>query len=128
MSDPEIERIMLLSFCNEEEARQAFAKTNDVIDAVDMIINIPMSLGAPKQKTMTDEQAAFSKIRKDMEARDRLLETNLTRSNQSDSSSQELPHTHAPVQEEMSLHSDCTQHSQIPTLAEEEQKPETVCQ
>lgn len=128
MSDQDVERVMMLSSCSEEEARQALSKTDNVIDAVDMIMCTPITLGAPKQKTMTEEQITFAKIRENMEAIDRSVQNNLTKSNQSGSSSQELPRNHALVQEEMTLHSDCTQSSQIPTQVEEEQKPETVCQ
>jgi hypothetical protein len=64
MSDVYIERIMMLASCSEEEANQAFSKTNDVIDAVDMIISVPVTRGAPKQKILTEEQVAFQEIRK----------------------------------------------------------------
>lgn len=128
MSDHDVERVMMLVSCSEEDARQALSKTSDVIDAVDMLMVVPVTRGAPKKKAVSEEQIAFMEIRKNMEAVDRSVHTNLTSSNQSDSSSQALMHTPAHVQEEMSLHSDCTLSSQIPTLAVEEQKPETVCQ
>jgi methyl-accepting chemotaxis protein len=128
MTDQDVERIMMLSSCTEDEARQALSKTGDVIDSVDMIMSTPVTRGAPKQKTMTEEQITFAKIRENMEAIDRSVQNNITKSNQSGSSSQELSRTLAPVQEEMRLHSDCTLSSQIPTQGEEEQKPETVCQ
>jgi hypothetical protein len=128
MSDHNVERIMLLACCTEEEARQALSKTNDVIDAVDMIMTILPSYGAPKQKTMSEEQSAFAKIREDMKSIDRSIESNIKKSDQSDSSSQELSHTHAPAPEEMTLRSDCIQSSQIPVQVEEAQKQETVCQ
>jgi hypothetical protein len=128
MNDGDIERVMMLACCTEEEARLALSKTNDIIDAVDMIMSVPVTRGAPKQKVLSEEQIAFMEIRKNMEAIDQSVQANLTKSNQSDSSSQALTHIPVPGQEEMLLHSDCTQSSQIPTLVEEEQKQETVCQ
>jgi hypothetical protein len=128
MSDGDVERIMKLAFCTEEEARQALAKTNDVIDAVDLLLIVPPTLGAPKQKIMTPEQEQFKQIRIDMEAIDRANEIVLTKSGQCDSSSQELSHTLDHSQEEMLLHSESIQNSHLPTLEEEEQTQETACQ
>jgi Asp-tRNA(Asn)/Glu-tRNA(Gln) amidotransferase C subunit len=128
MSDQHVERVMMLASCSEEDAKKALSKTNDIIDAVDMIMNVPITRGAPKHKTLTEEQIAFMELRKNMEAIDSSVQNNLMMSNQSDSSSQVLKHTHALDQEGMMLHSDCIQSSQIPTQVEEEQKQETVCQ
>lgn len=128
MSDGDVERIMKLAFCTEEEARQALSKTNDVIDAVDLLLVVPPTLGAPKQKVITEEQKHLKQIRVDMEAIDRANEIVLKKSDQSDSSSQELLRTHDPSQEEMLLHSDCTQKSHLPTLEEEVQRRGTACQ
>jgi hypothetical protein len=126
MNDKDVERVMMLVSCSEEEARRALSETDDVIDAADMLMSVPATRGAPKQKTLTEEQSAFTEIRKNMEAIDKLVQTNLTKSNQPDSSYQGLKDTH--VQEEMTLHSDCIQSSQIPTQEEEEQKQGTACQ
>jgi NACalpha-BTF3-like transcription factor len=46
MSDGDIEQIMKLAFCSEEEARAAFLKTNDVVDAIEMILVTPATRGA----------------------------------------------------------------------------------
>ena len=123
MSDGDVERVMMLAFCTEEEARTALSKTHDVIDAVDMILVVPTTIGAPKPKLISLEQQEFAKIRSSMEEMDRQL----TKSNQPDSSSQVLSHTPALVQEEMTLRSDCIQSSQIPVQGEEEQTRETAC-
>jgi NACalpha-BTF3-like transcription factor len=128
MNDGDVERVMKLAFCTEEEARQALAKTNDVIDAVDLLLVVPPTLGAPKQKIMTEEQQHFKQIRVDMEEIDRSNEIVLKKSGQSDSSSQGSSHTHDLSQEEMSLHSESIQNSHLPTLEEEEQTQETACQ
>ena len=123
MSDGDVQRVMKLAFCTEEEARSALAKTHDVIDAVDMLFVVPVTLGAPKPSVLSPEQQEFAKMRAYMEAMDKQI----TKLNQSDSSS--LVSTHTPVlaQEEMTLRSDCTQSSQIPVQEEEEQKQETAC-
>ena len=128
MNDQDVERIMMLALCTEKEAKEALSKTGDVIDAVDMIMCVPVTRGAPKQKILSAEQAVFVKIRENMEAVDNCIQNSFTKSNQSDSSSQALTHNPALVQEEMTLHSDCIQSSQIPTQVEEEQTPEIVCQ
>lgn len=118
---------MMLASCTEEEARKALSKTSDVIDATDMIMNVPVTRGAPKQKVLSEEQVAFAKIRENMKLIDRSVDSNLKKSNQPDSSSQALLRNPAPVQEEMRLHSDCIQSSQIPAREEEEQKQGTAC-
>ena len=123
MSDGDVERVMKLAFCSEDDARMALSKTHDVIDAVDMLLCVPVTRGAPKAKVVSPEQEEFMKMRANMESMDRII----TKLNQSDSSSQELPHNPSHDQEEMTLRSDCIQHSQIPVQGEEEQKPETVC-
>jgi hypothetical protein len=124
MSDGDVERVMKLAFCTEEEARGALTKTHDVIDAVDMILDVPVIRGGPKPRVLSPEQQEFAHIRANMEAMDK----SITKSSQSDSSSLVSTHTPALVQEEMTLHSDCTQSSQIPVQEEEAQKQETACQ
>lgn len=122
MSDATIERIMMLACCSEEDAKQAFSKTNDIIDAVDTLMLIPKSRGAPIQKIISKEQTAFMEIRKNMEVIEESVQLKLTKSNQYDSFFQALRHTHVLDQEEMMLRSDCIQNSQIPAQVEEEQK------
>jgi hypothetical protein len=123
MSDGDVERVMKLAFCTEEEARSALSKTHDVIDAVDMILDVPVIRGGPKPRVLSAEQQEFARMRENMEAMDK----SITKLNQSDSSSLVSTHTPVLVQEEMTLHSDCTQSSQIPVQEEAEQKQETAC-
>jgi hypothetical protein len=126
MSDRDVERVMMLVSCSEEEARQALLKTEDVVDAADMLMSVPVTRGAPKKTPVSKEQTTFMEIRKSMEFMDKSLHTNLTKSNQPDSSCQGLPDTRD--QEEMTLRSDCIQSSHLPAQEEEEQKQETACQ
>lgn len=123
MSDGDVERVMKLAFCTEEEARSALSKTHDVIDAVDMLLVIPLAKGGPKPHVLSNEQQEFKKIRVSMEA----IDKQITKSDQPDSSSQVLSRTPALVQEEMTLHSDCIQSSQIPVQELKEQTQETAC-
>jgi len=123
MSAEDIRRVMNFTFCTEEEAKTALAQTENVIDACDLLMQVPETKGAPKQKEQTEQQKAFAQIRRHMEA----MDISLTKSDQPDSSSLESSHTHALVQEGMTLHSDCIQSSQIITLEEVAQKQETAC-
>ena len=120
----DIQKVMKFTFCSEEEAKKALSETNNIVDACDLLMQVPQTKGAPKPKVLSEEQQMFTKIRKDMEA----IDMSIMKSSQRDSSSQELSHNHALVQEETSLHSDYIQKSHLPTLEEEEQKQETVCQ
>ena len=123
MSARDIERIMMLAICSEEDAKNAYAKTQDVVEALDLLLQVPPSKGAPK-KNKKVEPESFSKMRKDMKD----MDNRFTHSGQCESSSRELSRTHAPVQEEMSLRSDCIRSSHLATLGEEEQTRETVYQ
>ena len=118
----------MLAICSEEDAKAAYEKTHDVIEAVDLLFEVPPTKGAPKKNTQSAEQKEFMEIRKRMEAMENTIQAGLKHSNQPESSSQVLSHTHAPVQEEMTLHSDCIQSSHLATLEEVEQTQETACQ
>ena len=122
MSDGDVERVMMLAFCNEEDARMALSKTHDVVDAVDMLLVVPDTIGSPKPRILSEEQKEFTRIRLSMEEMDKQI----MNSDQPDSSSQVLTHTPGLVQEEMTLRSDCIQSSQIPVQESMEQTQETA--
>lgn len=124
MSAQEVETVMKLAFCTEEEARKALSETVDVVSAVGSILVFPETRGAPKPKAVSHEQQQFTKIRKDMEA----IDVGITKSSQSDSSSRASQRNPVPLREEMSLRSDCIQSSHLATLEEEVQIPGTACQ
>ena len=129
MSDGDIERIMTLTFCSEKDARDAFSKTQDVVDACDllMVLEDPRTKrGAPKPKIISEEQKTFTQIRKDMELIDRANEAILMKTSQLGSSSLRSSHTLGLVQEEMSLRSDHILESHLPTQEEVAKKSETV--
>lgn len=123
MSARDIERIMMLAFCSEEDAKNAYEKTQDVVEACDLLLQVPETKGAPK-KNIKLEPESSTKMRKDMEE----LDKKLTHLNQLASSSRGSSRTHDHAQEEMTLRSDCIQSSHLALLEEEEQKQETVCQ
>jgi hypothetical protein len=119
---------MMLAICSEEDARNAYEKTHDVIDAVDLLFKVPPAKGAPKEKIQSAEQREFIEIRKKMETIESSIQAGFTHSGQPESFSQVLSHNHVLVQEEMTLHSDCIQSSHLATLEEAVQTQETACQ
>jgi len=123
MSAQDIERIMMLALCSEKDAKNAYEKTGDVVEACDLLLQVPKSKGAPKKNNKIESEI-FTKMRKDMEEMDKKL----THLSQPVSSSQVLSHTLDHVQEEMTLRSDYIRSSHLATLEEEEQTQETVCQ
>lgn len=127
MSEGDIERIMKLAFCSEDDARKAYHETQDVIDAVDLLLSVPPSRGDPQQKVVSEEQQKFAEIRKTMESVENNIIDGFKKSNQHVPSSPKLLHTLDHVREEMTLRSDCIQSSQIPTQESVEQTPGTAC-
>ena len=65
MSDKEVEDIMKMAFCTEEEARRVLNETGDVIDAVCKIMDVTPVL-APKKKELNEEQLKFKEMRTNM--------------------------------------------------------------
>lgn len=122
MSDErEIERIMQLAFCSEEDARAAFSKTHDVVDAVDLLLVVPKKKDYPKIEKISEDKQFFNQIRKNMEN----LDNNITNLNQSDSSSQVS--MHIPTLQEEPFQRHCyTQNNHLTLREVEEQKPETA--
>lgn len=123
MSDKEVEDIMRMTFCTEEEARKVLNETGDVIDAVCKIMDVTPVL-APKKKELNEEQLKFKEMRTNMERMDRIHDHNLTRINQPEPSCQDLTDTPAPT----SQHSANTRNNHLLTQELEVEIPETVCQ
>ncbi len=124
MSDRDVEDVMKMSFCSEEDARKALEICGDVTSAVCYIYRDPPVL-PPKKKELTEEQKKFEEFRKNMENCDKERHTNLVRTtNQPELSyqdSQDIP-------EEKSQHSESIQQSHLPTLESEAKTQETACQ
>jgi hypothetical protein len=124
MNDRDVEDVMKMSFCSEEDARKALEICGDVTSAVCYIYRDPPVL-PPKKKELTEEQKMFEEFRKNMENCDKERHTNLVRTtNQPELSyqdSQDIP-------EEKSQHSESIQQSHLPTLESEAKTQETACQ
>ena len=124
-----IQTIMELAGCTEDDAMRAYADTNNVLDAVDRILPKRMSvaqsyINAKKPvKVLTDQQLEAVERRKNMEMLDKQHEE-VTLSRQRDSSGQDvsyIPH------EETALQNNCDQECQLPVLQLEAQTREIVC-
>jgi len=121
MSAREIERIMMLALCSEKDAKDAYEKTQDVVEACDLLLQVPETKGAPKKNNKVEPEA-FTKMRKDMEEIDKELMHLSQPVSSSRVSSRILYH----AQEETMLRSHCIRSSHLAALEEEEQKQETV--
>ena len=127
MSDGDVERVMKLAFCSEEDARKALSETGDVIDAIDSILIIPSTRGNPKLRKVDETQTFFAEMRKDMEAIDKEIESGFKKSGQPDSSSQVS--MHIPTLLEEPFQRPCyTQNNHLKLQESEERKQETACQ
>lgn len=123
MSDRDVEDVMKMSFCSEEDARKALNICGDVTSAVCYIFRDPPVL-PPKKKELDAEQLKFKEMRDTMETIDRNIDTTLKKKDQPDSSYLNL--TDTPVQ--TSQHSESIQQSHLPTLESEAKTQETVYQ
>ena len=121
---------MQLTGCTQEDAEQTLREcNNDPVDAIDKLMKVPETIGAPKKKKISEDQKRFVEMRHHMESMDRLTDTKLMKKDQHDySSSQVLSHTHDLLREEPSLDSHHTLQNQIVIPELEEQTLETVCQ
>lgn len=65
MEDNKIHMVIQLAFCSENDAKNALLKFNgDVVDAVDSLIATSKTVDAPKEKSISEEQAFFVNLRK----------------------------------------------------------------
>ena len=122
MSDREVEDLMKMTFCSEEEARKVLAETDDIIEAASRILGNPVL--APKKKELTEEQLKFKEMRTNMERMDRTRDTNLTRINQPEPSSLDLKDT----LDQMLQHSENIQNNHLEVQELEVEIPEIVYQ
>jgi hypothetical protein len=123
MSDRDVEDVMKMSFCSEEDARKALNICGDVTSAVCYIFRDPPVL-PPKKKELDAEQLKFKGMRDTMETIDRNIDTTLKKKDQPDSSCLNLTDTPAPTLQ----HSVNIQQSHLPTLESEAKTQETVYQ
>ncbi len=130
MSNDAVEKVMNLAFCTEEEARVALHETDgDIVEAIDILLKVPPTLAAPKQKEMDDVQKFFKKLREDTQKMNEEIEEsikvkNLTSSNQHAASvSVDLPCLHEETAPQNSCYPGCPP----PSRESEVQTQETAC-
>lgn len=126
-----MEIVISLTGCTQEEAEKVLRECNgDTVEAVDRILNIPVSKFTPKKKELDETQRKFAEMRQTLDAMNADIESGfLTKKDQRDcSSSPKLTRTHALRPVESLSDSHHTQQNQIEVPELEEQTPETVYQ
>lgn len=127
MSDP-IQIICSLTGCTEEEAKQAYNKTEDVIEAVDLLLATPdlpanKYINSKKRKReVTPEEEIIGPYRKILKEIDDRMSISLHQRGCEESSVTIVP------REEKVQQSNCSRQCLLLSQEEEVQKPETVCQ
>ena len=133
MADP-IMTICSLAGCSEEEARAAYEKTEDVVEAIDLVLARPVCASdrvvplpqKRKRQDITPEEEEVQKIRYTMKAFDSEMDRNLTNaSNPLSHEGQDETQTH---HEETALQNNCLQVCRLPSIEEEVEIPEIVYQ
>jgi hypothetical protein len=122
-----IQTIIELTGCSEDDAMRVYAETNDIEDAVDKLLP-PAKNQARKYydaikpvRTYTQEERDIKKLRDALKNMD---DERLTSLNPRGFVVPSAPNTH---REEMALQSNCDQECQLPVLQLEAQIPEIVC-
>lgn len=122
--DGKIIQIINLTNCSEEQAKRALELTGDIVDAVDSILQIPISLGAPKKTVLNEQQEFFTKLRETNEKILNSIEEGIKK--QKEANSDAITLSNQPVSEEsnetrvphegMVLRNSCSQECLIPSL------------
>lgn len=132
MADP-IMTICSLAGCSEDDARSAYEKTEDVVEAIDLVLARPVSacdrvVPLPKKKKredITPDEEEVEKIRTTMKAFDsEMVEKMANVSNPPSHVLQDETQNH---HEETALQNNYSQVCRLPLIEEEAQIPETVC-
>ena len=124
--------ICSLAGCSEDKARTAYEKTEDVIEAIDLVLARPVCASdrvvplpqKRKRHDITPEEEEVTKIRSTMKAFDSEMDRNLTNASNplSPSVSVVTPGHH----EGMALQNNCLQVCRLPSIEEEVEIPEIV--
>ncbi len=127
MTDP-IQIICSLTGCTEEEANHAYNNTQDVVEAVDLLL-VKVKSPADKyieskkiKREITEEEKIIGPYRAILKEFDEKMSTSLSQHGH-EGSVLKLDH-----HEEMVQQNNCSQICQLPSLGEEVQKQEIVCQ
>lgn len=127
MADP-IQTICSLTGCMQEEAERAFAETEDVIEAVDRLLEKKPSkadkyiIGKKRPREVTPEEQVVGKFRNTLKHFDDLVSTSLYQPSREGQG--EMPTHH----EGKALQSSCFQECQLPSLQSEVERQGTACQ
>jgi len=125
MIDP-ISMICSLTGCSEDQAKEAYEQTEDTLDAIDLLLEKPVSKSEkyiPKlvKKPLTAEQIEIQKVREVMKQMD-----DSRSSTSSDQPCYEEQDEQPSPHEEMVLQNNCSQQCQLPSLEEAVQIQETA--
>ena len=122
-----IQTIIELTGCSEDDAMRVYAETNDVEDAVDKLLP-PAKNSARKYyeaikpvRTYTQEEQEIKKLRDTLKKMD---DERLTSLNPRGFVVPSARNTH---REETVLQNNCDQECQLPVLQSEAETPETAC-
>ena len=85
----DVKKLMDMCFCSEEQAKHALSQTDNIVDAMCLILNVKPVL-PPKQVVMTEAQKWFKEGRNSMEKVDKNIEDQLKKKDQPASSYQGL--------------------------------------
>ena len=131
MADP-VMLISTLAGCSEEDARSAYEKTEDVVEAIDLVMARPVCASdrivpLPQQRKRVDitpEEEEVQRIRGTMKAFDSEMDTKMSNASNPPAAllSDEMPVHH----EEMALQNSYSQVCRLPLIEEEVQIPEIV--
>jgi hypothetical protein len=122
MSDP-IQTICSLTGCSEAEANQAYDRSEDVVDAVDLLLAKVKTIALPKRlREITQEEEIIAPIRKIMKRFDESMSTDSSRHGY-DGLVEKLD-----LPEEKARRNNCDQECQPFSHQIKVQKQETVCQ
>lgn len=118
MTDP-IVLICSLTGCDEDDARRAYEKTQDTVNAVELILGpLPNQKFNPRKRrrTMTEDEEYITNLRPTMEEIDRNAEKMVTEKGQRESSGS--VEKISPHEEKVQQNS-CVQECQIPSVESE---------
>jgi len=132
MEEKNICMVIHMAGCSEEEAKNALNKADgNVLEAIDSLVVVPPTVGAPKRATISDEQEFFTKLRKITDDINTSVLKGFTSSDQSTSSDQfdsvvsiDLP----CLPEETVQQNNCFQECLPLAPQSEVQTQETACQ
>jgi hypothetical protein len=111
---------------SREKIAEALKETNyDLTETLVKLIETPITVCAPKQKTMSDDQLFFKATRDQLDALDKSIRNGFTSQDQSESSG---PFDLQILPEEMVQQNNCFQECLVPVLQSVVQKQETVYQ